>query len=58
MMFYVALSPHRSILRPASDIEVQSELPRMGTEPDGIDLMLSLVLKPGRDHVLGKHIPL
>ena len=30
----------------------------MGTEPDGIDLMLSLVLKPGLDHVLGKHIPL
>jgi hypothetical protein len=40
----------------ASDIEVQSELPRMGAKPNGIDLSLSLVLKPGLDDILGKHI--
>jgi hypothetical protein len=38
------------------DIEVQSELPRMGAKPNGIDLSLSLVLKPGLDDILGKHI--
>jgi len=28
----------------------------MGTEPDGIDLVLSLVLQPGLNHILGEHI--
>ena len=40
------------------DIEVQSELIGMGSEPDGIDLFLALVLQPGLDHILGKDVPL
>ena len=46
------------LFQPCLDIEIQSELPRMGAEPDGIDLMLSLVLQPGLDHVLGEHVSL
>jgi hypothetical protein len=46
------------LCQPNLDIEIQSELPRMGTEADGVDLMLSLVLQPGLDHVLGKHVAL
>src|SRR4051794_30377296 len=38
------------------DIEIERELPRMGPQPNGIDLILALVLQPGLDHVLGKHI--
>ena len=30
----------------------------MGPQPDGIDLMLSLVLQPGLDDVLGEDIAL
>ena len=38
------------------DIEIQSELPRVRSEPDGIDLVFSLVLQPRLDHVLGEHL--
>jgi hypothetical protein len=40
------------------NIEIKSELPRMGSEANRIHLVFSLVLKPGLDHVFGEHIPL
>ena len=40
------------------DVEVEGELPGMGSEADRIDLVLSLVLDPGVDGVLGEDIAL
>ena len=47
-----ACQAHSALL----DIEIQGEFPGMRSEPDGIDLILALVLQPGLDHILGKHI--
>src|SRR5215207_5189728 len=40
------------------DVVVEVELPRVGTEADGVDLVLALVGEPGVDHVLGEHAAL
>src|SRR5262249_49116269 len=40
-----------------SNIEVQGEFMGMGSEPNRIDLLLALVVKPGLYHILGKYIP-
>ena len=32
------------------------KLVRMGSQPYGIDLLFSLVVEPGFDHVAGEHI--
>src|SRR5919106_242859 len=39
-------------------VVVQRELPRVGAQADGIDLLLALVLDPGLDQVLGEHVAL
>lgn len=40
------------------DVEIEGELPRMGTEVDGLDLVLHLVGDPGLDHVRREHVSL
>ena len=40
----------------ALDVVIEMKLVRMGTQPDGIDLLFSLVVQPGFDHVAGEHI--
>src|ERR1700716_4711414 len=41
---------------PALDIVIEMKLVGMGAQPDGIDLLFSLVVEPGFDHVAGEHI--
>ena len=39
-----------------SDVVVEMKLVRMRAQPDGIDLLFSLVVEPGFDHVSSEHI--
>ncbi len=40
------------------DVEVEGELPGMRAQPDGIHLVLPLVLDPGLDQVRGEDVAL
>jgi hypothetical protein len=48
--------PKRSSKSGSLDIIIEMELVRMRTQPDGIDLLLSLVVEPGFDHIRSEHI--
>ena len=37
-------------------VVVEMKLVRMGAQPDGVDLLFSLVVQPGFNHVAGEHI--
>src|SRR5258705_13564323 len=38
------------------DVVIEMKLVRMGAQPDGINLLFSLVVEPGLDHVAGEDI--
>src|SRR6185295_15932229 len=40
------------------DVVVEGELVRMRAQPDGVHLVLPLVVDPGLDQVRGEHVPL
>src|SRR5262245_59166524 len=39
-------------------VEIEGELPRMGPQPDGVHLVLALVIDPGVDEVLREDVAL
>src|SRR4029077_780047 len=39
-------------------VEVEGELVRVRAQPEGVHLVLALVVDPGRDDVRGEHVPL
>ena len=45
-------SPEQSLL----DVVIEVKLVRMRAQADGIDLLFSLVVEPGFDHVASEHI--